>query len=210
MNKKKSEEILSILEELIPDPKCELEFKNNFELIISVLLSAQTTDKRVNIVTKELFSKYPTPQSLSEADYEDVCNIIRSLGLVTNKAKNIIKLADIIHNEYNDQIPEDIEKLTSLPGVGHKTASVVLALGFNIPAMPVDTHLYRMAKRLQYIKYNQSIIDAEEAYKRYIPKEKWIKSHHLLLLFGRYFCKSKNPECGTCRLQGHCLKKVDK
>lgn len=204
MNKTISSEIINILKDIIKNPAPELDFNNNFELIIAVVLSAQTTDKRVNIVTKELFKKYPNPESLASADYNDVYNIIAPLGLAKVKTKNIMDLANSIHTEYSDIVPNDFDSLTKLPGVGRKTASVVLALGFKIPAIPVDTHLYRMAKRLGYIKMDDSIEVAEINYKKYIPKEDWIDSHHLFLLFGRYYCKAKNPMCDECRLKKYC------
>ena len=204
MNKQKSKEILDILKEIIVNPAPELVFHNTFELIIAVVLSAQTTDKRVNMTTKELFKKYPDPLSLSQADYDTVEEIVRPLGLSKTKAKNIIALSDILHKEYMDIVPSDFNRLVKLPGVGRKTASVVLAVGFNLPAMPVDTHLYRMAQRLGYIKEADSIKGAEDAYKKYIPKDEWAKAHHLFLLFGRYHCKAMNPECLDCKLKKYC------
>lgn len=204
MNKNTSKEILEILKQTIENPKPELDFNNTFELIIAVVLSAQTTDKRVNIVTKDLFQRYPNPKSLSSADYDIVESIIRPLGLSKSKAKNIINLSSVLHKEYNDIVPNDFESLIKLPGVGRKTASVILAVGFNIPAMPVDTHLYRMAKRLGYIKDKDSIEDAELAYKKYISKEEWALAHHLFLLFGRYHCMAKNPLCLNCKLKDYC------
>ena len=204
MNKNTSKEILEILKQTIENPRPELDFNNTFELIIAVVLSAQTTDKRVNIVTKDLFQRYPNPKSLSSADYDIVESIIRPLGLSKSKAKNIISLSSVLHKEYNDIVPNDFESLIKLPGVGRKTASVVLAVGFNIPAMPVDTHLYRMAKRLGYIKDEDSIEDAELAYKKYISKEEWALAHHLFLLFGRYHCMAKNPLCLNCKLKEYC------
>ena len=204
MNKNKSIQIINTLKEIIPNPICELDFNNTFELICAVLLSAQTTDKRVNIVTKELFKKYPAPKSLSLANYNDVLNIISSVGLAKNKANNLISLANIIHNELDDMVPNTMEALLKLPGVGRKTASVVLAVGFKIPSMPVDTHLHRMAIRLGYIGKKDNVLKAEESYKKYIPKDMWIDAHHLLLLFGRYHCKSINPNCVGCRLENFC------
>ncbi len=204
MNKEKSKEIVDVLKEIITNPAPELDFKNPFELIIAVVLSAQTTDKRVNIVTKELFLKYPDAKSLSMADYDTIYNIITPLGLAKMKAKNIIALAKTLDEKYLGIVPNDFESLVELPGVGRKTASVVLAVGFNIPAMPVDTHLYRMAKRLGYIKEDEDILKAEEAYKKYIPKNEWANAHHLFLLFGRYHCTAKNPLCKDCKLKIYC------
>lgn len=204
MNKQTSNLILNELKCIIPNPECELHFNNIFELLVAVILSSQTTDKRVNSVTKILFEKYKTVLDLSLANYDDVYNIILPLGLAKNKTKNIISLANIIHNEYNDIVPNNFKELEKLPGVGHKTASVVMGVGYNIPAMPVDTHLHRVSYRLGYIKENQSVLDTEEALKKYIDKDNWILAHHLLLLFGRYHCKAKNPECISCSLKKYC------
>lgn len=204
MNKKISEEIISILEEEIPNPKPELNFSNNFELLVAVMLSAQTKDKNVNEVTNILFKKYPDPYSLSQANLDELISIIKNLGLANNKAKNLISTSKIIHEEYVDVIPSSLDKLQELPGVGRKTANVVLALGFNIPALPVDTHLYKMAIRLGYVKENSTLLEAEESLKKYIDKSKWIKAHHLFLLYGRYFCKKINPKCDDCKLKIYC------
>jgi endonuclease-3 len=204
MNKKISEEIISILEEEIPNPKPELNFSNNFELLVAVMLSAQTKDKNVNEVTNILFKKYPDPYSLSQANLDELISIIKNLGLANNKAKNLISTSKIIHEEYVDVIPSSLDKLQELPGVGRKTANVVLALGFNIPALPVDTHLYKMAIRLGYVKENSTLLETEESLKKYIDKSKWIKAHHLFLLYGRYFCKKINPKCDDCKLKIYC------
>ena len=210
MNKKVSNEIIEILKQIITNPKSELDFNNNYELIVSVILSAQTTDKRVNIITKDLYKKYPNYKALADASIDDVINIIKPLGLAKNKAHNIIELSKEIHNDYNDILPNSFNELVKLPGVGPKTANVVLALAFNIPAMPVDTHLHRMAIRLGYINKNGDVKKAEEAYKKYINKDMWIEAHHLLLLFGRYHCMAINPKCIECKLKNYCTNKRDK
>lgn len=207
MNKNTSNEILNILKEEIKNPKCELDFNNNFELLIAVSLSAQTTDKRVNEITKILFSKYPDAYSLSNANYDDVFNIIKPLGLAKNKTSNIISISYDIHNKFNDVVPHNLKDLMTLKGVGRKTASVVLAEGFNIPSFPVDTHLIKMANRLGYSKSNLPLV-VENDFKKYIKKDDWILSHHLFLLFGRYNCKSQNPNCFLCKLKKYC--KYDK
>jgi len=203
MNKIKSDEILNELKNIIPNPVCELNFNNTFELIIAVTLSAQTTDKRVNEITKILFSKYADPLSLLNAKFDDVYEIIKPLGLANSKARNIISISKDIHEKYNDIVPNSLEELTKLDGVGRKTASVVLAVGFNIPAFPVDTHLIRMANRLGYSKSNDPII-VEKDYKKYIKKDDWILAHHLFLLFGRYHCKASKPNCLDCKLSKYC------
>ena len=204
MNKTTSNEILKILNEVIKNPVSELNYHNHFELLIAVMLSAQTTDKRVNIVTKDLFLKYPTAKELMNASIIDVINIIKPVGLYENKAKNIIAASKMIYENYNNIVPNNLDELLKIPGVGKKTASVVLIEGFNIPAMPVDTHLYRMAKRLGYIKKDGTIDDAIKSYEKYIDKNEWKKAHHLFLLYGRYHCKSQNPDCNNCNLIKYC------
>ncbi|MDE5566483.1 MAG: endonuclease III [Anaeroplasmataceae bacterium] len=209
MNQQTSNEILTILKQIIPNPKCELIYHNTFELLCAVMISSQTTDKRVNMVTPQLFLKYPTPLAMSKARYEDVFEIIKSLGFAKTKANHLIEMSKMLHNEFLDVIPSTIEELTRLPGVGRKTASVVLVEGFHLPAMPVDTHLERMAKRLGYASEKDSVREVEEAYRKYIKEEDWIVSHHLFLLFGRYHCKAMNPQCEGCLLKKYCKEKKD-
>lgn len=206
MTKEQSQEILSILRTIIPHPKCELNYTNLFELVCAVMISSQTTDKRVNQVTPKLFQAYPTPKALAEAKFEDVFAIIQSLGFAKNKAKNLISMATLLHEQYHDIVPQDLEELQKLPGVGRKTASVVLAEGYHIPAMPVDTHLQRLAKRLGYVKQKDDVATCEKAYRKYIPRDEWIEAHHLILLFGRYHCKAQNPNCVECKLTSYCQK----
>ena len=168
------------------------------------MISSQTTDKRVNLVTPMLFEKYPNPLKLSEAKFEDVYSIIKSLGFANNKAKNLILMSKTLHEEFNDIVPNDLEKLQTLSGVGRKTASVVLAEGYKMPAMPVDTHLERVGKRLGYAKKSANVLEVEKGYCKYIPKEQWAVAHHLFLLFGRYHCKAQKPECDNCKLKKYC------
>ncbi len=204
MNKKTSNEILRALEEIIKDPKPELNFTNNFELLIAVMLSAQTKDKYVNEVTKDLFRIYPDPLSLSKANIDELISLIKNLGLANHKAKALIETSKILYCQYNGEVPSSLEELQKLPGVGRKTANVVLALGFNIPALPVDTHLHKMAIRLGYVKKDSNVLEAEEALKKYIDKSEWIKAHHLFLLYGRYVCLKKNPKCDGCKIKTYC------
>lgn len=203
----KTKIVLDYLEELIPNPKCELIFNNNYELICAVMLSAQTTDKRVNEISKLLFTKYPDFLTLSLANYDDVYNIIKPLGLAKHKASNLIMLAKEICKNHNGIVPNSFEELCKLSGIGRKTANVVLALGFNIPAFPVDTHVNRVAKRLGFAKEDDDILTVEEKLKRKVPKEMWIDSHHRFLLFGRYTCKALNPLCQNCKLTNICKNK---
>ena len=204
MNKAISQEIINSIRTIIPNPKCELNYRNIFELLCAVMISSQTTDKRVNLVTPKLFEKYPTPIDMSKADFIDIYNIIRPIGFANNKAKNLINMSKKLVDNYNGIVPNTLEELQKLDGVGRKTASVILAEGFKIPAMPVDTHLERMSKRLGYSKKTDSLIKIEENYRKYIPKDEWIDAHHLLLLFGRYYCTAINPKCENCILKKYC------
>lgn len=200
------DEKLTYINNMYPNAKCELVYNNIFQLVVVVSLSAQTTDKRVNMCSPILFLKYPTIEALANANIKDVSEIIKPIGMVNNKAKNIINLAKAIHNEYNDVVPKSKEELIKLPGVGNKTANVVLAEGFKIPAFPVDTHINRIAKRLYYATLNDTVEDVERKLKKKIPQDMWISMHHSLIFFGRYFCKAINPLCDECKLKGKCRK----
>ncbi len=200
------DEKLTYIHNMYPNAKCELVYNNIFQLVVVVSLSAQTTDKRVNMCSPILFLKYPTIEALANANIKDVSEIIKPIGMVNNKAKNIINLAKAIHNEYNDVVPKSKEELVNLPGVGNKTANVVLAEGFKIPAFPVDTHINRIAKRLYYATLNDTVEDVERKLKKKIPQDMWISMHHSLIFFGRYFCKAINPLCDECKLNGKCRK----
>lgn len=202
----KSNKILEYIKQLFPNAGCELNYTNTFELIVAVSLSAQTTDKRVNIVTKELFSKYPTPKQLSEAQYEDVYNIIASLGLAKTKTKNIIELSKILVEKYNSVVPSNREELEALPGVGRKTCNVMLMEGFKIPAIPVDTHVLRVSNRLGLSSSDNVRVVEEDLMKLFSEKD-WYTVHHSLLFFGRYFCLAKNPKCDECKFKNNICKK---
>lgn len=197
MEKKKIDFIINKLQEMFPDAKCELDYTNLYELIIAVALSAQTTDVRVNIVTKELFKAYPDCYSLAKASYYDVLNIIKSVGLSNTKSKNIIALANELVNRFDGKVPHTMEELITLPGVGRKTSNVVLAEGFGIPAIAVDTHVARIANRLGFSN-SEDVLKIEQDLMNQIEKEKWHQTHHMLIFFGRYFCKAKNPNCEEC------------
>lgn len=204
MKKAQVNSILDKLEMLIPDAACELNYDTLFQLLISVVLSAQTTDKRVNIVTIDLFKKYPDIDSLANANYFEVLQCIKSVGLAKTKANNIIKLAQDLQFKFNYQIPANIDELMLLPGVGRKTASVMLVEGFKIPAMPVDTHVERVAKRLKFAQVGDSVLKVENKLKKAIEKERWLKSHHLFIHFGRYHCLAKKPHCEYCSFTKIC------
>ncbi len=199
----KSNRILNTIKEMFPNASCELVYNNLYELLISVVLSAQTTDKRVNIVTKELFTKYPNAIELSKAKYEDVYDIIKPLGLAQGKTKNIIKLAKELLEKYNGKVPNTRENLQSLSGVGRKTANAVLMEGFKIPAIAVDTHVSRVSNRLGLSNSEDVKVIEEDLMKLYL-KEDWYFVHHGLLFFGRYFCLAKKPNCEKCKLKDLC------
>ena len=199
------DEIASYLNELYPDAHCELNYDSIFHLLIAVMLSAQTTDNSVNKVTPVLFEKYVTPLDLANANIEDVENIIRSIGLYKNKAKNIIASAKKICDEFNGEVPSDFSSLVSLPGVGRKTANVMLIVAFNTPAIPVDTHIFRVSNRLGLTNAKTETECEEQLTKLYKQnKDLWGKLHHLILLFGRYNCKAIKPNCEGCILSEYC------
>ena len=202
----KVEKIIETLNELYPNAHCELVFNNPFELIVAVSLSAQTTDRRVNEVTPNLFKKYPDAKALAMADIEDVENIIHSIGLYHNKAKNIIALSQSLLINYGGIVPNKREELMKLSGVGRKTANVVLSVAYDVPALAVDTHVSRVAKRLGHSKYEDDVLTVEKKLCRKIKKEYWNKLHHQLIFFGRYMCTAKNPHCDNCPFKGICKK----
>ena len=201
------DEIASYLNELYPDAHCELNYDSIFHLLIAVMLSAQTTDISVNKVTPKLFEKYPTPLDLMNADINEVENLIKAIGLYKNKAKNIIATSKELVERFNSSVPSTMEELTSLPGVGRKTANVVLVEGFKIPAFPVDTHVERVSKRLGIAKQLDSLETVERKIKKIYKKEQYGLLHHQFIFFGRYFCKAIKPNCQECRFLNRCFKK---
>ena len=194
---------LEYLKELYPDATCELEFGSAFELLIAVILSAQCTDARVNKVTKVLFEEYNTPQSLATANQQEIENIIFSCGFYHNKAKNIIEASKDIMQKFDGQVPDTLEKLQTLAGVGRKTANVVYSLWFEGDAIAVDTHVFRVSNRIPIAKGDDPLSVEKGLMKNY-PKDEWSKLHYRLVLFGRYKCKAKNPECEDCKLKDIC------
>ncbi len=196
--------IITTLKNLFPNAKCELNYENDWQLLIAILLSAQCTDKKVNQVTPLLFSKYPTLLDLKLSNFEDVEKIIHPLGLSNVKAKNIINLSTILHDKYNDKVPNNKKDLISLPGIGTKTANVMLIEYFNIPAFPVDTHVSRVTKRLGICKENTPIAKIEDILTTRFPKSEWALLHIRMVLFGRYICKASKPNCNSCLFKDKC------
>ncbi|MDO4369242.1 MAG: endonuclease III [bacterium] len=200
-----NDKIFSFLDELYPNPKCELVYNKDYEFLISVMLSAQTTDKRVNIVTKKLFSKYKTLDDLASSSISDIKSIIYSLGNYNKKAEAIIEISKSLV-PYG-KVLNDREFLEKLPMVGRKTVNVVLSELFNIPNIAVDTHVFRVSKRLNLVRKSANVNETEEELKRIIPKERWIRTHLQFVSFGRYFCTAKSPMCDKCKLKNICIEK---
>lgn len=201
-----TDEILDTLEEEFPNAHCELLHRNAFELIVAVALSAQTTDEAVNKVTPGLFAAFPTPQAMADADIKDIENKIRRIGLYRNKAKSIHNLSRSLLDNYGGEVPSSMKDLTSLAGVGRKTANVVRSVWFDIPAFAVDTHVERISKRLGLAKVQDSVEVVEEKLKRKIKRERWNRAHHLFIFFGRYHCTARNPKCDGCPFASFCKK----
>jgi endonuclease III len=204
LNKAQIQFCLEQIEDMFPDAHCELHHSNPFELTIAVLLSAQCTDALVNKVTPKLFEKYKTPQDYLNVTIEELQDDIRSIGLYRNKAKNIQKLSELVINEYGGEVPKDRDELTKLPGVGRKTANVVVSVAYGVPAIAVDTHVERVSKRLAICKWKDSVLQVEETLMKKIPKSLWGATHHRLIFFGRYHCKAQNPNCPECPLLSIC------
>jgi endonuclease-3 len=196
--------ILDTLYQMYPDARCELDFKTNEQLAIAVILSAQTTDISVNKVTPKLFNQYKTMTELANGKEEDIMECIHSIGLYRNKAKNIKLFAQQLLERHNGLLPNNEMELRALAGIGRKTANVILGVGFNIPALAVDTHVDRVSHRLGLVTHKANVLQTELQLKRKIPKDEWIMSHHALLFFGRYHCLSRNPKCNTCPLTDVC------
>jgi endonuclease III len=200
----KTDLIVSYLEELIEDAKCELNYNKDYELLIAVMLSAQTTDKRVNMVTEILFDKYKTLKELKEANIKDLEKIVRSLGTYTRKAYSVKMIAtNLLENGYN-YVPNNREYLESLPGVGRKTCNVVLANLYNEPCIAVDTHVSRVSIRLGLAKESDNVLEIENKLNKIFSKDKLNSLHHRMVLFGRYYCKAIKPECDGCKLKEIC------
>ncbi|HEY8364760.1 MAG TPA: endonuclease III [Haloplasmataceae bacterium] len=202
--------ICMTLDEMYPDAHCELNHSNPFELLVAVILSAQTTDKSVNRVTPFLFEKFSTPELLANANLEDLENCIKSLGLYKNKAQNLKKMAKMLIEKFQGEMPSDENLLIRLPGVGRKTANVVLSVAFNKAAFPVDTHVERVSKRLNLAQEKDSVLQVEKKLTKRFPKSKWNKLHHQMIFFGRYHCLARRPKCDECKLRDICSYVLDK
>ncbi len=197
-------DIIDYLDSIIPNPKCELDYQKDYELLLAVMLSAQTTDKRVNMVTAILFQKYPSLEALASADIEDIIQIIKPIGTYHKKASNIKEISKQLLEKQNGIVPNDRHFLETLPGVGRKTANVVLSNLFNVACIAVDTHVARVSIRLGLAKKGDDVLTIEKKLNRKFPKEKLARLHHQLVLFGRYYCKAQKPICENCALKNIC------
>lgn len=196
--------LFSYLDEKYPDAHCELVYSKDYEFLIAVMLSAQTTDKAVNQATAVLFKQYKTVEELANADVGDVEFTIRNIGMKHVKAGNAVKIAKILVEKYGGKVPNDAEALLAMPGVGNKTKNCVLGELFNVPLLAVDTHMQRVAKRLGIAGEKDSVETIEQKYMSIIPKERVVKTNHQIIWFGRYFCKAMSPNCANCKLKDFC------
>jgi endonuclease-3 len=202
--KQRYDAVLQWFEQNMPIAESELVFHNEYELLVAVMLSAQCTDKRVNMVTPKLFEQYPTPQTLAQASEEDIFQIIRSISYPNAKAKHLKGMAEKLISDYQGQVPNTVEALQTLPGVGRKTANVVCAVAWNQPTMAVDTHIFRVSERIGLTTHSKNPLQTEKQLIQYIPKELIPKAHHWLLLHGRYICQARKPKCKECGIREWC------
>lgn len=203
MRREKANQIIDALAVLYPDAVCELEFQSTYQLLVATVLSAQTTDLKVNEATRGLFAVAPTPEEMIQLSSSDIKTYIKTLGLSNSKAGYVYDLSHKLLQTFDGQVPNTIEDLVSLQGVGRKTANVVLSVGFNIPAMAVDTHVKRLANRLGFSN-TEDVLKIEEDLKKAIPKKRWNLAHHLLIFHGRRHCKARQPGCGDCPVAPLC------
>lgn len=201
--KERYEGILEYFQREQPNPETELQHHNPFQLLVAVVLSAQCTDKRINMVTPALFEAYPTPQLMASASVDDILEYIKSVSYPNSKAAHLQAMAQMLVDKHDGQVPDNMKELTSLPGVGRKTANVVMGAAFGKATIPVDTHVYRVSHRLG-LSQGKTPNDVERDLTRHIPEELRFKAHHWILLHGRYVCKSQRPDCLNCGIQQYC------
>ncbi|MFC9709870.1 endonuclease III [Paenibacillus sp. JNUCC31] len=204
MNAATVRHILETMEAMFPDAHCELNHSNAFELTVAVLLSAQCTDETVNKVTADLFQKYKSPADYLAVPLEELEQDIRRIGLYRNKAKHIQNMCRILIEQYGGDVPQEHDQLVTLPGVGRKTANVVVSNAFGVPAIAVDTHVERVSKRLALAGWDDSVLEVEKKLMKRVPREEWTLTHHRFIFFGRYHCKAQNPQCHICPLLDIC------
>lgn len=204
-NRERARVALAEMARLFPEAQCELVHTTAFQLAIAVLLSAQATDVSVNKITPELFERYPSAYVMAQATTQDLESCIKTIGLFRNKAKSMSLLAKKLVEKYNGEVPASFDELVTLPGIGRKSANVILSVWFHVPAFAVDTHVERVSKRLQFCAQDDTVLEVERKMCRLIPMEQWSEAHHYMIFFGRYMCKAVKPECERCPLQEECL-----
>ena len=202
--KERYERVIATFEEIMPEPRTELHYDSPFHLLLAVILSAQCTDKRVNMVTPALFEAYPDPEALAKATEEEVYPFIKSVTFPNNKTRHLLKAARMLVEEFNSEMPSDIDNLMKLPGVGRKTANVMLNVVWGQAAMPVDTHVFRVCNRIGFTKDSPTPLATEKELVKNIPEDKLRDAHHWLILHGRYVCTARNPKCGECMIADWC------
>lgn len=201
--KQRTKIILDTLKELYPDAKCELNHETPFQLLVATILSAQTTDKKVNEVTEDLFKKYPDLDSFLTLSINELEERIKQIGLYRNKAKNIMIMCNQLKNNFNGEVPGTMEELVTLAGAGRKTANVVLSNAFGVPSIAVDTHVFRVSNRLA-LAHSDNVLEVEKQLQSELPKKEWSLAHHLLIFHGRRCCIARNPKCDLCPLSNRC------
>jgi endonuclease-3 len=202
--KERYNSVIEYFRKILPEPVTELQYKSAYELIIAVILSAQCTDKRVNIITPAFFSRFPDAEKLASASEEEVLEIIRSCSYPNNKTKHLIGMARVLLNEFHNKVPENVELLQKLPGIGRKSANVIAAVLYDMPVMPVDTHVFRVSARLGLTRGAKNPLQAEKQLVKNLPVYMISKTHHWLILHGRYTCTARNPKCEMCGLTNIC------
>lgn len=203
MSAKRINEVLALLGQAYPDARCVLNYKTPFQLLVATMLSAQTTDKTVNRVTESLFTEYPGIEDFLQLRQEELELKIREIGLYRNKAKNILAMCTVLMTQHDGEVPQTMEQLLSLPGVGRKTANVVLSNAFNVPAIAVDTHVFRVSNRIG-LAAAENVLDTELQLLDGIPRDLWSSAHHWLIWHGRKICDAKKPKCGLCMITQYC------
>lgn len=202
--KERYEQVIQYFIEHQPEAQTELNYANPFQLLVAVILSAQCTDKRVNIVTPAIFKDFPTPEKLAQTTFDELFPYIRSISYPNNKTKHLIGMANLLVNEFNSEVPSQINDLIKLPGVGRKTANVIVSVVFDQPAMAVDTHVFRVSNRIGLTKNAKTPLAVEQQLVKHIPTEHIAMAHHWLILHGRYVCMARQPKCETCGITDHC------
>ena len=202
--KQRYEGVISVFQKIMPEPKTELHYDTPFQLLLAVILSAQCTDKRINMVTPALFERFPDAESLAAASEEEVYGYIRSVTFPNNKTRSLIKAARMLHEDFGGEMPQDIDNLMKLPGVGRKTANVMLSVVWNKAAMAVDTHVFRVSNRIGLTNDSPNPRETEKTLMRYIPEHLVSRAHHWLILHGRYVCKARRPDCLDCPITAYC------